>query len=39
MKVIAGSWLMASVFIERTMARSSTMLAVCGSSSEIQAPL
>ena len=37
--VIAGSWLIASVYIERTMQRSSTTLAVCGSSSLTQAPL
>ena len=39
MKVMAGSWLMASVCMERMMAMSSTILAVWGSSSEIQAPL
>ena len=36
--VIAGSWLMASVYIERTMQRSSTTLAVCGSRSLTQVP-
>ena len=39
MKVIAGSWLIASVYIERTMQSSSAISAVCGSSSLIQAPL
>ena len=37
-KVTAGSWLMASVCIERMMARSSAMPAMCGSSSDISAP-
>ena len=36
--VIAGSWLIASVYIERTMHRSSTILAVCGNRSLTQAP-
>ena len=39
MKVMPGSWLMASVCMERTMAMSSAMRAVYGRSSEIQAPL
>ena len=34
-----GSWLMASVRMERMMATSSAIRAVYGSSSEIQAPL
>ena len=34
-----GSWLMASVCMERMMAMSSAMRAVYGRSSEIQAPL
>ena len=38
-KVHAGSWLIALVWTERTMAMSSTTLAVHGSSSLIQAPL
>ncbi len=38
-KVIAGSWLIASVCIERMMQMSSTMLAVCGKSSLSDAPL
>ena len=37
--VIAGSWLIASVCIERMMQRSSAIFAVCGSSSLSQAPL
>ena len=36
--MIAGSWLIASVCIERTMHRSSTIFAVCGRSSLTQAP-
>jgi hypothetical protein len=36
--VIAGSWLIASVFIDRTMQTSSTTRAVCGSSSLNQTP-
>ena len=35
---MAGSWLIASVFSELTMAMSSTIVAVCGSSSLTQAP-
>ncbi len=37
-KVMAGSWLMASVHMVLMMAMSSTILAVCGISSLIQAP-
>ena len=37
--VIAGSWLIASVCIERMMQMSSTISAVCGKSSLSQAPL
>src|SRR4051812_46219362 len=37
--VMAGTWLIASVCIDRTMAISSTIFAVCGSSSETHAPL
>ena len=33
MKVMAGSWLMASVNIERTMHHSSALLAMCGMTS------
>ena len=36
---MAGSWLIASVCIERMIARSSTIFAVCGSNSLTQAPL
>jgi hypothetical protein len=36
--VHAGSWLIASVFTVRTIARSSTTFAVCGKSSLTQAP-
>jgi hypothetical protein len=36
---MAGSWLIASVYMVRTMAMSSTTVAMCGSSSLIQAPL
>ena len=39
MNVMAGSWLIASVCIDRTMHRSSTIAAVCGSSSLIHMPL
>ena len=38
-KVIAGSWLIASVCIERMMQMSSTIPAVCGKSSLSHAPL
>ena len=38
MNVMAGSWLMASVCMVRMIAMSSTIFAVFGSSSEIQAP-
>ena len=37
-KVIAGSWLMASVDIERMRQMSSAMLEMCGRSSEISVP-
>ena len=37
-KVIAGSWLMASVCIDLTRQMSSTICAVCGSNSLSQAP-
>ena len=37
-KVTAGSWLIASVCIDRTMQSSSTIFAVCGSRSLTQAP-
>ena len=37
--VIAGSWLIASVNIDRTMHKSSTTLAVCGSRSDTHVPL
>ena len=39
MKVMAGSWLIASVYIERTMHSSSAMRRVCGSSSLSHVPL
>ena len=38
MKVMPGSWLIASVCIDRMIAMSFAMLAVCGRSSENQAP-
>ena len=38
MKVMAGSWLIASVWIDLTMQISSAIFAVCGSSSLIHAP-
>ena len=38
-KVMAGSWLIASVWRERMMQSSSASFAVCGKSSLIQAPL
>ena len=38
MKLIAGSWLIASVFIERMKHISSTNFAVCGNSSVIHMP-
>ena len=38
MNVIAGSWLIASVFSDLTMAMSSTIAAVCGNSSLTQVP-
>ena len=37
--MIAGSWLIASVFIERIIEMSSTIFAVFGSSSDTHAPL
>ena len=37
-KVMAGSWLIASVYIEFTMHRSSAIFAVHGSRSQIHAP-
>jgi len=36
--MFAGSWLIASVFIVRMIAMSSTILAVCGRISDTQAP-
>ena len=39
MKVIAGSWLIASVYIDRTMAKSSTIFAMFGSNSDTHAPV
>ena len=39
MRVLAGSWLMASVCIERITARSSMCLARCGKSVVISVPL
>ncbi len=39
MKVWAGSWLMASVFIERMMHSSSAIEPMCGNSSQISCPL
>ena len=38
MKVIAGSWLIASVCIDRTIAKSSTIFAIFGSNSDTHAP-
>ena len=38
MNVIAGSWLIASVFIDLMTVRSSTIFAVCGSSSLTHVP-
>ena len=38
MNVCAGSWLICSVHIERTMQISSAMLPMCGNSSQISCP-